>query len=290
MRIGLLGTGHWAQKTQGPALAAHPEAELAGVWGRDPAKAEALAGQLGTAAYSDVDKLIAGCDALSFSLPPAVQGELALRAARAGKHLILDKPVALDPAVADAIAAEAADRGLATVVFFTNRFQPATAAFLSEAAARPGWTLARIQMLYPVLTPGSPYADSVWRQEHGGLWDLGPHALSLALPVLGPVEEIKAMTGAHRTSHLLLRHAGGAVSSLALSIDAPHPVKEVAFYGESGKLALPDGRTEGSGTAFGVAISDLIANVRGGRTAHPCDVAFGAEVVRILSAAAATAQ
>ncbi|MEK8169577.1 hypothetical protein NKH77_06515 [Streptomyces sp. M19] len=49
MRFGLLGTGHWAAATQGAALAAHPDAELVGVWGRDPAKAAALAGRLGAA-------------------------------------------------------------------------------------------------------------------------------------------------------------------------------------------------------------------------------------------------
>ena len=47
MRFGVLGTGHWAAKTQGIALAAHPEAELVGVWGRDPDKAAARSLQWG---------------------------------------------------------------------------------------------------------------------------------------------------------------------------------------------------------------------------------------------------
>ena len=42
IRVGLLGTGYWAVHTQGAALAERPDVDFAGVWGRDPAKAEAV--------------------------------------------------------------------------------------------------------------------------------------------------------------------------------------------------------------------------------------------------------
>ena len=122
MRFGLLGTGHWAAETHGAALAAHPDAELAGIWGRDPAKAEALADRYGTRAYTDADALIADVDAVAVALPPDIQSDLAERAARAGRHLLLDKPVAFTTAAADRIVAAAEERSAASVVFFTRRF------------------------------------------------------------------------------------------------------------------------------------------------------------------------
>src|SRR5699024_8181894 len=83
LKFGLLVTGHWAVDTHGPTLAAHPAAVLAGVWGRDFAKAEVLAERCGTTAYKDVDELLADVDAVAIALPPDVQAEQALRAAQA---------------------------------------------------------------------------------------------------------------------------------------------------------------------------------------------------------------
>ena len=54
-RFGLLGTGHWADTVHAAPLAAHPEVELVGVWGRDPAKAAAVAERHGTVAERELD-------------------------------------------------------------------------------------------------------------------------------------------------------------------------------------------------------------------------------------------
>lgn len=185
IRFGLLGTGHWAAETQGAALARHPGVEFVGVWGRSPAKATTVADRYGVRAHADLDTLLSQVDAVAIALPPDIQGDLALRAARAGRHLLLDKPVALTVEAADLLVAEVDARDLASVVFFTNRFHANVADFLAHAATRP-WASARATLYASIFTPGGPYADSAWRREHGGLWDLGPHALSLILPVLAP--------------------------------------------------------------------------------------------------------
>ncbi|MGY0235663.1 Gfo/Idh/MocA family protein [Longispora urticae] len=286
MRFGLLGTGHWAAETQGAALAAHPDVEFVGVWGRSPDKAAALADRYGTRAYPDVDALLADVDAVAIALPPDVQGDLALRAARAGRHLLLDKPVALTVEAADLLVAEVGARALASVVFFTNRFHANVAEFLAHAATRP-WASARATLYASIFTPGGPYADSAWRREHGGLWDLGPHALSLLLPVLGPVDRVEALAGAAGISHVLLRHTGGATSTLSLSLDAPTPVNEVVYYGADGAVPLVEGRPGSSADAFGTAIGELIGQVGSAAPRHACDVRFGRDVVAILADAEA---
>ncbi|MFD9246408.1 Gfo/Idh/MocA family protein, partial [Streptomyces sp. NPDC059556] len=91
-RIGLLGTGPWAGHTHAPALAGHPGIEFSGVWGRRPEAAGALAAASGTRAYDDVDALFEASDAVALALPPDVQAPLAVRAAHAGCHVLLDKP------------------------------------------------------------------------------------------------------------------------------------------------------------------------------------------------------
>jgi predicted dehydrogenase len=286
MRFGLLGTGPWAMDTQGAALAAHPEAELAGVWGRNPVKADAVAERHSTRAYTDVDELIADVDAVAVALPPDIQADLAARAAEAGKHLLLDKPLAFTTDDADRVVRAVDERKLASLIFFTNRYNPPMEAFLDETAKTGGWDGGRAVFFASIFQPGGQYEDSLWRKERGGLWDVGPHALSVLLPVLGPVAEVTAISGPRRAAHVLLGHRSGAVSTLALTLEARPAAVELRFdfYGEQGivvapKLEIPAVR------AFETAIDRLLAHVRAGETEDPCDVRFGREVVAVLEAA-----
>jgi predicted dehydrogenase len=281
VRFGLFGTGHWANVTQATALAAHPAVDLVGVWGRDPAKAAAIADRHGTRPYADVDALLADVDAVAVALPPDVQAEIAVRAADAGRHLLLDKPLAGTEVGADAVVAAVEAAGVASVVFFTNRFVPAVAAFVAEAAEL-GCTGAQISMCASIFEPGNPYGASAWRKEKGGLWDLGPHALSLTLPVLGAARQVRAMAGPHDTSYLMVGHASGAVSQLELTVNAPTARTRFAstFAGPHGDLEVPTWDADAV-QAFSIAIDQLLTVP----TRHPCDVHFGRDVVRVLAEA-----
>ena len=104
------------------------------MWGRDVAKAKAVGAGFDVPGYGDLDALLAEVDAVAIALPPDVQAPLAVRAAEAGKHLLLEKPIALDVATADRVVAAVRDAGVASVVFFTFRFQRATSTWLTEAA------------------------------------------------------------------------------------------------------------------------------------------------------------
>jgi predicted dehydrogenase len=285
MRFGLFGTGPWAHQAHAPGLAAHDGVEFVGVWGRDESKATALAAEFGTKAYGDADALIADVDAVAVALPPAVQAPLALRAAQAGKHLLLDKPVAMDPAQADEIAATVQAGGLASVVFFTRRFMPELARFIDDAAQTGGWVEARVDHVGTIYDEGNPFGASPWRRESGGLWDVGPHALALVLPVLGAVHEVSAMVAPKDMTHLMLRHTSGAISKITLSVDVPPAAarEEALFAGEAGIRVVPEIGWEPI-TAYGHALDELITAADGG--ARPeLDVAFGAGVTTVLAAA-----
>jgi predicted dehydrogenase len=277
MRFGLLGTGYWAAETHAAALVAAPGTTLDGVWGRDPAKAARLAERYGTRAYEDVDELLAAVDAVAVALPPDVQAPLAARAARAGRHLFLDKPLALTVEAADEVVEAVDATGVGSVVFFTSRFTPGAVEFLRGAVATGGWDGGRATLLGSVA--GGPYGSSPWRQEHGGLWDVGPHALSLLVPVLGPVTGVSAAAGPHQTATALLSHDSGAVSTMTLSLASPVTTWDVSFYGESGWASVPPVTD-----AVGAAVAALAALAAGDRS---CDVHFARDVVAVLAQASA---
>ncbi|GGL63199.1 oxidoreductase [Streptomyces fumigatiscleroticus] len=286
MRIGLLGTGPWARMTHAPALSGHDGLDLVGVWGRRPDAARELADGHGTRAYDDVDALLADVDAVAVALPPGVQAELAVRAARAGCHLLLDKPLAATVPEGRAVAEAVRQTGVASVVFFTTRFQPETEAWIAEQAAEDGWFTARAQWLGAVFTTDSPFAGSPWRREKGALWDVGPHALSVLLPVLGDVRRVAAAAhGPGDTVHLVLDHSGGASSTLTLSLTAPEAAAGagVELRGHSGVTLLPES-ADGAVPALARAADALLAAARTGRP-HPCDAAFALRVTEVLAEA-----
>ncbi|MFJ4186659.1 Gfo/Idh/MocA family protein [Kitasatospora sp. NPDC089509] len=287
MRIGLLGTGTWAERVHAPVLAEHPGVEFTGVWGRRPEAAEALGAAHGVPGFADLDRLLAEVDAVSIALPPSVQAGLAVRAAEAGCHLLLDKPVAFTVPDARTVAEAVRAHRRASVVFFTVRFGGEQIPWLEHHAELGGWFTGRSDWLGSVFAPGStsPYAASAWRQDKGALWDVGPHALSVLLPVLGDATRVTAVAGPLDTVHLVLRHAGGASSTLALSLTAPRAGGGIAMElrGEHGVAQLPE-RGEGPTVALHRALDALLASAASGRP-HPCDADFGLRVVEILAAA-----
>lgn len=293
LRIGLAGTGPWARITQAPALAEHPGAVLSGVWGRRAEAAQELAAAHGATAYTGdagLDELFAVSDAVAFALPPDVQAPLAARAAAAGCHLLMDKPVATSVAAAREVAEAAEAARVASIVFCTLRFAPETSAWIAEQEAVGGWFTAHAHWIGALWAPGvdSEFAASPWRQEKGGLWDVGPHALSVLIPVLGDVTRLTAARGPADTHHLILRHASGASSTVTLTLAAPVAAAgvEVELRGEHSTVGLP--RWDGAVGAFRAAVDALIESVRTG-VAHPCDVRFGLRLTELLAEAEAQA-
>ncbi|WP_375736296.1 Gfo/Idh/MocA family protein [Polymorphospora lycopeni] len=176
--------------------------------------------------------------------------------------------------------------GVASVVFFTNRFRGTVVDFLDGAVTTGGWTGARAILFASIFEPGSPHLGSTWRRRHGGLWDVGPHLLSVVVPVLGPVTHVAAMDAPDHTVHLLLRHAGGAASTMSLTVDAPPAARtnEVTFYGTAGLATVPPGETtavEALTTAVDLLLDEIATGARGGLL----DVRFGRDVVAVLAAA-----
>ncbi|PWW22886.1 putative dehydrogenase [Geodermatophilus normandii] len=282
MRFAVLGTGHWARTVHAAAIAAHPTAELAGIWGRDAAKAAEAGAAFDVPGTDDLAALLEQVDAVSIAVPPDVQVPLAEQAAAAGRHLLLEKPIGLTVAEADRVVGAVRSAGVASVVFFTFRFQTATTTWLAQAGRT---RLAGGAASWLSALAGSPF-DSAWRRQHGALWDIGPHALSLLVPALGPVVSVQAGAGAGDTVHLVLQHATPGVASTVTLSHTVAPLAtgiEFTVHGDAGRLVLlPD--TESPVASLSAAVDELgAAALTGG--AHPCDVGFGREVVVVLATA-----
>src|SRR4051812_34688596 len=282
MRFGLVGTGPWATMTHGPGLAAASGVDLVGVWGRDAGKTRSLAGTLGTTAYETYDELLADVDAVAFAVPPATQAELAVTAARAGKHLLLDKPVAADVEAAHRLRDAVTDAGVASVVFFTDRFVEESRAWFREVQSAGGWQGGWVRWFSTLQEPGNPFGTSAWRWERGALWDIAPHALSTLDACLGPVASVTAVGGRGDLVTLSLRHGSGALSTATLTQFAPPAAEgfEAAVWGESGVSLMPR-RPDAFVDALATAAEELTAAAAG--QPHPLDVAFGTRVVELIA-------
>ena len=292
MRFGLVGTGHWAKITHAPALASNPGNTLSAVWGRNVSAARSLAAEYGATAFPDVGAFLDAVDAVAFAVPPHVQAPLAIRAAKAGKHLLLEKPIALSVDEADKLVAAVAAAGVASVVFFTDRFNTEIRAWLADQHARGGrsgggWSGGVAVWLGSALQPDSPF-NTPWRREKGGLWDLGPHVVSLLWACLGPVTSVTAVAGAADVTHLVLGHESGASSTATVTLSAPPAASgsNLFVWGEAGRSVMPSTPFDPV-QALRTAAAELVASASTPRPAHPCDVGFGREVLRVLAAAQA---
>jgi predicted dehydrogenase len=286
MRVGLIGSGYWAKTVHGASAAQAPGVELVGVWGRDQARTQAAATELGARAYADLDALIGDVEALTFAVPPDVQAEIGTRAARAGRHLLLEKPIATSVAEARTLEAAVSEAGVASIVFFTRRFVPETEHWLRNLAEIGGWECGRAEFSASIFTEGNPFGASPWRREKGGLWDVGPHALSILLPALGPVTSVVAGAGVRDQVHVVLRHADDRSSTVSLSLMVPPAAvgNSLYVYGEHGREDAPPGPFDPL-VAHRAALDALMAQASSTAKGHACDVHFGARVVEVLAAA-----
>lgn len=279
LRVGLVGAGPWAKIAYLPVITGGSELELVGVWGRRPEAAQEVATLGGTTPAASVEELFDRCDAVAFAVPPEVQAGLAIQAAQAGKHLMLDKPVAENAQRAAEVATAASEAGVASLVFFTSRFRPDVRRLLAEATDA---THAQLVNLNGAFLSG-PFSNSPWRHEEGALLDWGPHGVDLLWAALG------AVIGGHAherngTFAVTMQHEGGNASQALISATRPgEPVSRLEVVTPRGLLTSDKAKRdpESDGAVFRTVREEFAHAVRTGEP-HPCDARRGADVQRIV--------
>lgn len=232
---GIVGCGVIAP-THARAVAALPNAHLVAVTDTDHGKAKALADEFGAAWDTDLGALLArpDIDVVSVCVPSGLHAEIGIRAARAGKHLVIEKPVDVAMSAADRLRQAAADAGVLLTVISQHRFDPGIQRLrdMVDQGRLGRLTLGEASVKW---YRSQGYYDSgdwrgTWALDGGGaLMNQGVHYLDLLCWIMGPVAEVTALcaTQAHDievedTALALLRFQSGAVG-LVQATTAAYP-------------------------------------------------------------------
>lgn len=289
LRFGVVGTGYWARNVHVPGLLRTAGAKVVGVWGRAPDRREDIANTYRIRAFSRLPDMLAEVDAVSIAVQPRAQPDIAITAAQAGKHLILEKPLAMTVEEARAVEAAVKEARVASLVFFIRRFIPEIAAII-KAECRSQWERGAVRVHSSVMVTDSPYRDSRWRREPGAaLWDIGPHVLSVLTPMLGEVSAIEAALGPNETVFFKTVHRSGGIADASLTLHAQtsEVSNDYRFTSPGRELRLPNPQVQRA-DAFSKAAGEFISQVAAGRRTNDCDVAFGAQIVDLLAHAERT--
>jgi myo-inositol 2-dehydrogenase/D-chiro-inositol 1-dehydrogenase len=194
LRIGLIGAG-WISRTYAAALRQVPEGRAVAVWSRTRENAERFASELELELATDrLEELLPHVDVVCVNSPNALHAEHAIAAARAGRHVIVEKPLAVSLEQGRAIleACRAAGVGLAYAeeLPFVPKFARAREILRSGALGEPLYVTQREAHS----GPSSPWFFT--REEAGGgvLMDMACHSIELVRWLLGkpPVERVSA--------------------------------------------------------------------------------------------------
>lgn len=234
LRIGVAGAGYFG-RFHALKVAANPRAVLAGIYDADPARSAAVAREAGSEPASSIEALIAGADAVVIAAPAEAHFEIARHALEAGKHVLVEKPIAATLAQADALAAQAAARGLVLQVGHLLRYTAEHKA-ISERITRPLYIEATR------IAPFKPRGTDV-----SVILDLMIHDLDLVLSlVASDIAAVDAMGAAVSSefediANARVRFANGCVAAITASRVSLKTERRMRIFSEEGYLSADFG-------------------------------------------------
>ncbi len=244
---GIIGIGNIADRGVAPHVQELPESDLVAVVSRDQGRAAAFARKPSARhAYADYQRMIADPDVqvVAIHTPNALHAEQAIAAARAGKHVPCDQPIATSVEDAQRVIDECRKAGVKLGTNFQTRHH---ACFLEarrriEAGDLGDIVLAQIE----VSNGGSPLKN--WRAEPelaglGTINNIGVHAYDLLRFLLGAeVSEVTVLTDVGRKRELevlalsLFRFSNGTLAYVNANQAYPYNQPEIDVYGRSGRI------------------------------------------------------
>lgn len=236
-RVALVGCGRWGRNIA-KVLARLDVLEVI----VDPS-ADGLAPfaqELGVAVTSDLEAAFDGAiDAIAIAAPAADHAHLARRALAAGKPVFVEKPLALELADAEELAALAAERKLPLVVGHLLQYHPAFVALL-QAVERGEIGQVR-HVTSHRLNPGAI------RTEENALWSMGPHDFSMILALAGEEPSEVAALPVRVVNPAIpdqvfvqMEFPGGMTAQAALSWLSPYKEHKLTVLGTTGALVFED--------------------------------------------------
>jgi len=217
------------------------------------AHADALAALYGAVAFDSLDRFLdhRPLDFVVVGSPSGLHAEHGVAAARRGLHVIVEKPIDVTTAKADALISEAARAGVTLGVIFQDRLKPGVQRMkaLVDAGRLGAPILANARVKW--YRPPSYYAQSRWRGTRaldggGALMNQGVHTVDLLLWLFGPVRRVTARAGAllhaievEDTAVAMLEFANGALGTLEAATSVyPGYSRRLELTGANGTLIL----------------------------------------------------
>lgn len=290
IHVGILGGGGISE-THARAAAEILDVKLVAFGGGNAAKVRALADRYGAAAHADMDAFLRHrpLDVVLIGSPSALHAEQGIAAARAGLHVLTEKPLDVTTERADALIRACASAGVTLGVFFQDRFAPDLVrlkhAVDEGALGRPLLASARVKWW----RPAEYYGQSRWRGKRaldggGAVMNQGVHTIDLLLWLFGDVHRVFAhqATALHAvevedTLVATLEFKNGALATFEATTAAyPGYPRQIELTGTEGtvivqqdRIASADLRSPradlggGAASANAAASSPIVSDVRG---------------------------
>lgn len=189
MRFGVVGCGYWGSKHV-RVLSSLPGVETVVAIDRDPSRRDEMTLRYADEAFADLTEALPHIDAVIVAVPPSLHRDVAAKAIGAGKHVLVEKPLATNSRDAAELVALAEAAGVVLMVGHTFEF----AAALIELRRRiMAGDLGSVQ-----------YVDAAWlnlglyQEDINVVWDLAPHGISVCNYLLGSTP---SHVGAWGSSH-----------------------------------------------------------------------------------------
>lgn len=262
VRIGVLGAGRIAQSAHLPAITKSPRAHLVGVFDPSVVLRDDVARRYGVRSFATVESMLtdADVDAVVVAVPDRLHHSLALAAIAAGKHVLVEKPLAATLSDCDEVVAAADASGLVVQVGAMKRHDPgvrvaahavrerigrvlsATLWYRVMAALRPGTEATFFPPM--VVDPDVRATEAAFKADRGAylLVTHGAHVFDGMRMMFGEPAEMSVRRSNHGddfTWHGMATGADGGLIHFEITPNAHAPYAEgAAIYGEHGSVQL----------------------------------------------------
>ena len=269
---GLIGTGRIADDRILPGINACEGNRLIGVCSRDQGRANAFAAKFGAQrAYTSYDEMLKNPEitVVAIHTPNAQHADQAVAAARAGKHVFCDKPMATTVADAERMVRECEKAGVKLGLNFHNRFMPC---FIDTRKIIESGEIGELQVVQVEASPGARPGGRLgsWRVDPaaaglGTTYSIGVHVYDILRYLLGSeITMVSAFFDTPRgvmeeTNLSLLRFANGVLGQLSVHEKTPYPHNDFVVYGSTGRIL-------GRGLTRSRAGGELLVTTADGRT------------------------
>jgi predicted dehydrogenase len=237
IRVAVAGAGEFGRQ-HARVYRELPGVELAGVFDQNPERAAAVAAEFQTKVFANLDALRGAVEAVSVVVPTVAHAEVGCRLMEMGLDVLVEKPMAVNLAEADALLGAAKKNGRILQVGHVERFNPAVIA-VEPVLNRP--LFFEVHRL-GVFTPRSLDVDVIY--------DLMIHDLDILLAMVGePVTEVKAvgipvLTDKVDIAHARLEFSGGAVANITASRVSTERVRKMRFFQQHEYISLDYARRD----------------------------------------------